>query len=494
MRSTPGFSFSTKSGMEYFYSDQSGLVFPISNSEAEIPQSASFRMIDNKKSMLQPRIAQREERFHAYTAKEEVADFTKKFTIDSLTREIEKFGYRHLYLIVTNACNLRCKYCIFSENYPYTEARAGNSRMSKATAKKAVDLYLSKIRKIREYKKERPIIITFYGGEPLLNYSVIKYVIEYVNSLNMENIIFSLTTNGVLLNEERIDFLVSNNVSIGISLDGPKEEHDRNRVFEGGKGSFDSVYKKLSLLWKKYPHYQYLTFLVTYDTAMDLESLRAFFGNETRFNKSLFLFSHVQFNFTDYYQNIDKSLHKRFSETFYRFNDELITSDKQLSDYDALMRYMIGIPLYLLSNRRIIQSIGRPGIPFTRTCLPGDKIAVTPKGDLEVCEKAPGMKIGTVAQGLDYHLILKIIDQYNAKITSQCQNCNIKRLCETCFATFWKGDGFEFPGKDFCQEAAEKMKSSFSTLYSLLEENPDFFEMIEEKTPVAWKRLTETNI
>lgn len=89
--------------------------------------------------------------------------------------------------------------------------------------------------------------ICFYGGEPFLNFPLIKEVVEYVKQIDNETI-FYITTNGTLLNSEIIDFLTENNILITFSLDGFKENHDRNRVYENGRPTFDTIINNINKL------------------------------------------------------------------------------------------------------------------------------------------------------------------------------------------------------------------------------------------------------
>ena len=111
--------------------------------------------------------------------------------------------------------------------------------MSEEIALRAVDFFME-----RSSAVESPII-GFYGGEPFLEFGLIKKVVNYVNDAYADrNCGFNLTTNLTLLNDEIIKFVIKNNVNIMISIDGPEQIQNRNRVFESGKGSFDTVVEK----------------------------------------------------------------------------------------------------------------------------------------------------------------------------------------------------------------------------------------------------------
>ena len=148
---------------------------------------------------------------------------------------------KSLCLMVAQDCNLRCKYC-FGEGGSYGGKRAV---MSEEVGKRAVDFIIENSRNRRHCE------IDFFGGEPLINFKTVKAVTEYVRKRELEtNKIFklTLTTNGMLLNDEAIQWLNDNNISLVLSLDGRKEIHDAMRPDSTGHGSYDKVLKNFRKL------------------------------------------------------------------------------------------------------------------------------------------------------------------------------------------------------------------------------------------------------
>jgi len=146
-------------------------------------------------------------------------------------------------LNVTSKCNLACTYC-----YEYGEDRVADveSKMPRfldeQTARTSVDFMFAKS------GENRTVNLTFFGGETLLNFPVLKSTLAYARGRAEEEgkgIRFSLTTNATLLRPEIIEWLVENEVGVTVSIDGPKEMQDRFRVFHNGKGSYDTVLPKV---------------------------------------------------------------------------------------------------------------------------------------------------------------------------------------------------------------------------------------------------------
>ena len=146
----------------------------------------------------------------------------------------EKPVLKSLCLHIAHDCNLRCKYC-FAGTGDFGGKRA---LMSKEVAAKAIEFA------IKGSQKRHNLEIDLFGGEPLVNFGVVKYVVEYARKREKEtgkNIKLTLTTNGTLLNDENVKFLNDNRVMLVLSLDGTKATHDAMRPFPDGTGSYDAA-------------------------------------------------------------------------------------------------------------------------------------------------------------------------------------------------------------------------------------------------------------
>mgnify|MGYP005758875587 CR=1 FL=1 len=137
---------------------------------------------------------------------------------------------------VTNQCNLKCKYCYVEKDVKF---------MTLKIAEDAYNFVSNFIKKSIENNEK--INISFHGGEPLLNFEVIKYLVEKHKSEKYNNINFMMTTNGTLFSKEIFDY-VTENIQISLSLDGKKEINDLNRIFKDGTGSFDKLKETLQYL------------------------------------------------------------------------------------------------------------------------------------------------------------------------------------------------------------------------------------------------------
>lgn len=144
---------------------------------------------------------------------------------------------RNISLNVAQVCNLSCVYC-----YGIDGEYGLKGKMTLSVAKRSIDFL------IKESQNLKNISITFFGGEPLLNFPLIKESVIYSReeaSKVEKKISYSITTNGTLFNNKINDFLNNNNFSVIVSFDGDKETQDKNRPTRGGKGSYDNTLPKI---------------------------------------------------------------------------------------------------------------------------------------------------------------------------------------------------------------------------------------------------------
>ena len=161
------------------------------------------------------------------------------------------FPLTTMVLNVTNQCNLACTYC-----YEYGEDKIVDTKngkqpkfMTEETARQSVDFML------KEAGDNPTAHLTFFGGETLMNFPVLKRTIAYARQRASEvgkSVDFSLTTNATLLRPEIIEFLAENQVGVTISIDGPKELQNKFRVFHNGQGSYDVVAPKIKALLQRH--------------------------------------------------------------------------------------------------------------------------------------------------------------------------------------------------------------------------------------------------
>ena len=189
----------------------------------------------------------REDVEECYAQIEELRDAGKLFVPDTFEPIADKLKektsgvVKALCLHVAHTCNLNCSYCFASQG----KYHGDRAVMSYEVGKRALDFL------IENSGSRRNLEVDFFGGEPLLNFDVVKQLVAYARSIEGErgkNFRFTLTTNGVLIDDDVIDFANREMSNVVLSLDGRKEIHDRFRVDYAGNGSFDKIVPKFQKL------------------------------------------------------------------------------------------------------------------------------------------------------------------------------------------------------------------------------------------------------
>ncbi|MFB3884591.1 MAG: radical SAM protein [Thermodesulfobacteriota bacterium] len=477
-----GFHFNTASGADYYYDDCTGMVYPCPEGLKHFLLSRDSRNVGrlrkdptNERKPWERFVNERHAAFGAFLAQKRRKRTPPRVTPSDIINSIDRQGFRQLILTLTSNCNMQCRYCVNSDQYPYA-SNFPHGPMSFRVAQKAIDYYLGNLTKMRRSDPCRKGAITFYGGEPLLQFSVLVRSVQFIRERGTKDILFNVSTNGLLLDDHISDFLVENHFGIWVSLDGPRKEHDRNRLLSDGRGTFGRVFANVERFWKRHPGYRLLGFLVTYDWGTDMFELLKFFDGREEFRRSMFMFNQVSPYFTDYYRRFSAQDRKRFLEKAKELKGLLYSHSKEAS---PLINFFVSATNRIHLMRKIMGPPGRPEIPATGACLPGEKICVLPDGRFQPCERVPGFaEIGTVEKGLDFEAIADVVNQYNQVITRHCHSCPILMLCKCCFSHFWSGKEITKPSPSFCRDHVAWIREILVETYSLLEEVPEFYDHV----------------
>lgn len=383
----------------------------------------------------------------------------QEFTDSQIMDSISQCG--SIALVTTESCNFRCKYCVYSGKYP-NERVHSDKKMSIRTGKKAVDLLFNLAATKSRQKKKRDLVITFYGGESLLEFSLLKQTIEYAEneSINRDlnstfDVRFRVNTNGYLLNQEVIDFFKLKSVYLDISLDGPERQHDRFRVKSDGKGTWKIIISNLKNLKQKYPDYYHkrVNYIATMHPLHDGGEIDRFFSQ----TPELFQDKVPRLNLVSS-RNLIQEEKALFEKN--RFNLCQLYTDRIYQELE---------PKFKIRKKA-------KGLGLTGTCFPGaEKILVNCDGSLSICEKisqhAP--KLGHVDDGFDLDSIKNMLREYcNSIIDLKCWDCPVWFLCDICLANAFDGNQFRIDCsiketyfriiKNYIEEKEEKDNQKYS--------------------------------
>lgn len=383
-------------------------------------------------------------------------------------------GLEHLILNITEQCNLRCRYCLYSGHYKY-QRRHSRRQMKLSTAIKALELFLP-----HSVDTELPFLGLF-GGEPLLRPHFIRTVLDYIREHYPDRRLnVNLTTNGILLRDEFLKYLVDNEVSLRVSLDGPRHIHDSMRCFPDGSGTYDIILRNLKEAKRLYPSYfeQKIALGITIHSSQDIKEVYDFFLNgENLFCDNSISIDYVDSRDTSLYDKgvlpLESTANKDFLEN--RFLEILLAG--QLPD--KFLRDLLDFPMMKIHQRQMTR-LGKTHHP-NGLCLPGvRRLFCTIDGDLSVCERVnPGLNIGHVDAGIDRERALEITEQYAELSYPDCRDCWAVRLCSMCFSHLY-GDRFDIERKRLlCSGTRSTLLEALSRYCTVLEAQENAFDYLD---------------
>lgn len=332
-------------------------------------------------------------------------------------------------LQLTQQCNFRCKYCVYSEDVNKRQRAHSDKTMSFETAKRAIDF-------LWEHSVDsESVAIGLYGGEPLLQFPLVRQIVEYSKTrFSGKSLYFSMTTNGSLLTDDIVDFLEENNINLLISMDGPKSINDQNRVFRNGKGTFDVVAANFERIKKSHPDYwKKIHISMVIDINNDLDEIGKIvseLGIEAEnLNPSLVdcEYDNLQLIVNDEYY-CKQEYHRFLSYLAYwnRYPKEKVS---------PVIRGMVDTAIHNMEKvveKAPLKIYDAPSGP----CIPGQlRLFVNVYGDFYPCERvsenSPAVHIGSLDTGFD---VVKAEQFLNAsRVTKEiCKNCWCFRFCNQC--------------------------------------------------------------
>jgi uncharacterized protein len=382
--------------------------------------------------------------------------------------------FSNLMLVLTDACNLRCGYCIFSGQYEgYKPFRS--RQMNWETAKAGVDhfLQLNDLAPFR-YFPNRKLDIAFFGGEPLLEGGMIQRVVEYAESRKKGHyrIHFSMTTNLTHLPDSLARFFVDHSVGVECSMDGPQETHDRYRVDAAGKGSFIKLRNNLEKLYsldKKY-FADYVRATVTLTGHSNLMAVNDFFESQDPLIPPVTYVGYVREGGFQENHPFDE---EAFAGQYRRLLKAYLDRKRNRSPVrpGSFLYQFFEEPLRML-HERLMWAGSSARASYTGTCQAGRRIAVSTDGKLHLCERInENFPIGDVKEGINLKRCAEVLSDYYRALPD-CERCWARAICTTCFAQVCTSGGFVFTGAH-CKGVRKGLERQLSILYTLLEDVPD---------------------
>ena len=369
--------------------------------------------------------------------------------------EIKEFDYnkqnvvKALCLHVAHDCNLRCKYCFASQG----DFKGKRSLMPLEVGKKALEFV------VKSSGNRRNLEVDFFGGEPLMNFDVVKQLVKYGRELEKDNnkrFRFTITTNGVLLDDDKIDFINENMDNVVLSLDGRKEINDNMRKTISGMGSYDIIVPKI----------------------IDMVNKR---GDKDYFVRGTFTKNNLDFanDILEYYKLGFKKVSMEPVVTDpkeeYALREEDL--DVILNEYEKFSREYIKIKKidkdFTFFHFMIDLNQGPCLIKRASGCGAGSEyLAVTPEGDLYPCHQFVGeeeFKLGNVYDGIIKTEICDEFKKNNVLTKDDCSSCWARFYCSGgCHANaYYSNNDIKIPYKLGCEMEKKRIECAISVLANL---------------------------
>ena len=305
-------------------------------------------------------------------------------------------------LSLTHNCNLTCRYCYAGKKF--------KKEMPLETAKKIIDFAMEIT------PPGEKITFGLFGGEPLLCFTRIKEIVEYIDlkrQTSTNPISINITTNGTLLDEPMLGYIKDTGIDLCVSIDGPAHIHNLNRRYKDGRGSYDDVIRKLRL---------------AIDTLESVQ-VNAVYGPETLdqlpqttlFLKELGVSAiHLNPNISTHW---DETTVAKLDETYMQIANLYIESYHQGQE----------IAINLFDNKIIVFMKG--GYEDIDVCGMGEtEWGFAPSGNIYPCERLigedndPSLRLGNIHTGLEERSVRNIVE-HRGNRNEECQNCELEKYC-----------------------------------------------------------------
>jgi uncharacterized protein len=463
-------------GRDFLYLVPSAAVFAL-----DAPTSAALRAVTDGEKTPDGVVQALADRFDEATVRAAIGELLDVRAIGYEQQPDEKpprllpmmpFPLTTMVMNVTNQCNLACTYC-----YEYGEDKivdTENGRQSKfmaeSTALESVEFLLKESGRLAH--------LTFFGGETLLNFPVLKSTIAYARRRAAEldkEIDFSLTTNATLLRPEIIEFLAENRVGVTISIDGPRDMQDRFRVFHNGAGSYDVVAPKIKELLRVHRSRPIGARVTLTSDTLDITTIYKHLTEELGFWEVGF--APVTTSPNQNYAIGDRG--------FDRMLGQFRALASEFLEHVAVNRH------HGFSNVKDTLEEIHKGVSKAYPCGAGlGLLGVSTDGDVALCHRFAGSdahKMGTVKDGIDRDAQAAFLQQHHIADKTDCSTCWARPLCSGgCYHEAHVRYGTtQKPNLHYCEWIRGWTDTCLQIYGELSERNPEFLARFDREEAKA---------
>jgi uncharacterized protein len=387
--------------------------------------------------------------------------------------ELEKsFSSRlnSLILGVTEQCNLRCNYCAFSGRYT-GERLHSNQQMTWDVAQRSIDYFL------RHADGDGDKNVALYGGEPFLRSDLVVACIGHIRANYREGrpVAITVVTNGTLLDDTMIDYLVAHDVDISLSLDGPPAIHDKHRVYANGDGTHAQVMQVLRSIRSRHPEFllKRVSVTVTFDRNEDLLEVFDFFSGAELHGVYIQINQVKESDCDDY--SVSPAERERHQQQLHELVKRHVEGIDAPGTFNHALFESLFRDVYQLIAGREIGAAPLATYPC-KTCIPGvDRLFVDTQGSFYPCEKVhiPESRLGHIDIGHDSDLVREYLGHMVDFCEEHCQSCWAYRLCSHCMMHFNDRGHFSVARRrERCTTERLRIKNNLVRFIQIWEQEP----------------------
>jgi uncharacterized protein len=371
-----------------------------------------------------------------------------------------------LVMNVTSKCNLACTYCYEYGEDRIVEASRKPRFMNEETARQSIDFMFAE-------SGDSPVVhLTFFGGETLLNFKVLRSALAYAKDRAVtlgKTVDTSLTTNATLLREEIIDWIVENDVGVTVSMDGGREQQDKFRVFSNGMGSYDVVLPNIRMLLERHRRRPVGARVTLTKQNLDVESIYRHLRDEIGFWEVGFA-------------PVTTSWQRDYAIQEDGFEAMLAQFQRLAQEF---LHYALAGQHHGFSNVRDTLEEIHKGMSKAYPCGAGiGLMGVATDGDVALCHRFAGSdshKIGSVTEGVDRTKQDAFLMKHHIANKTDCSTCWARPLCAGgCYhEAHTRYGSSERPNLHYCEWIRRWTDTCLQVYGTLAERRPEYLAQFD---------------
>jgi len=361
---------------------------------------------------------------------------------------------------VTEKCNFRCHYCFFTNDNLFKRKHTNKSM--------DFDVIKNSAKYLQNFINNKKVVVNFFGGEPVIEFDLIKKSMDFLKQNWKSHILYTITTNASLINDSLFSDVLKYDMTLAISLDGPKAIHNKNRIFADNpsKDSFELIFNLIKKIKIEHPKYyrKRVAFSIVITPDCNIDDFFNFFNE----NSDLFLNNLIKIVFENTTGSIARE--RNAANNFYSklidfYKNKILNESTEFNIFDYIFKSTFN--QIMNKNKRTKSIIGR-------LCIPGNsRLFIDTNGSFFPCESLDYYAcFGNYRDGFDFKFLKDLIVKFLNLMHKHCIDCWAFPFCKLCYPHAIDQGGIS--EKAFLKSCTH-FKNAFEILFKL------YLEIYEEK-------------